>query len=665
MHGFISLSHPHINSPIVVMRWYHSLKLRAKLMVSFSLISCLALLIGATGITSLYIVDHGSAELYEHVVIPLTDIAEMAEGYQLKQVHLRDLIDATSPQEREAELQAIENIEDRLHDFTTEFEDHIRTPEVAETYAHYTSIAQRAKQLRKDIVRLSASPETLPEAIALLRGPVREISAAEVEALDQLEHQKRLFGANKQAVNDTVTRRAAFGIGAVLCIVLAIGLFLGNLIARQVGEPVHLLSEAAEKVADGDVDVQVEVDRSDEIGDLAHAFNAMVASLKANAKKIEDTTELAKRAQEAQDTAESQQAYLAKSVDQMLNAMRRFAEGDLTVQLHVENQDAIGELFNGFNQAVISLRHVLHDLSVAVTTTNQTVTDIVAAADQLAAASQEQSVQSGEVAAAVEQMTASIIENARGSNEATTVVRQSGQQATEGGAVVNHTVAKIREIADVFANSSASIERLNVSSQQIGTIVSLINEIAEQTNLLALNAAIEAARAGEHGRSFAVVADEVRGLASRTREATNEIAQMIETIQGETEGAVQAMVRGRHEVEAGMQLADNAGEALRNLVEGAQVTEQTVALIAAATEEQSATSEEIARNIEAMSMVASESAQEVNRIADATTSLQALTQEVESRLARFDFGSEVHQSSFLSGASDVASPRSSSLALAA
>lgn len=313
----------------------------------------------------------------------------------------------------------------------------------------------------------------------------------------------------------------------------------------------------------------------------------------------------------------------------LTHALHRLAERDFSVQLPTSDAHAFTPAYTAYNQAVVAQQRLHQDLQTALGATHQTAADIASATDQLAAASHEQSLQTEEVVAAVSEMTATIAENAANANQAATIARESGQEATSGGAIVEQTIAKIREIADVFTDSSASIAQLHDSSQQISQIVALITDIAEQTNLLALNAAIEAARAGEHGKSFAVVAGEVRGLASRTQEATTEIAQMIARIQGETTEAVRAMERGTQEVQEGLRLADATGTALQHIVDRAHATETTVIQIAAANEEQSATSDEIARNIGTIATVTSEASGEVARIAEAATSLRVLTEELQ------------------------------------
>lgn len=149
--------------------------------------------------------------------------------------------------------------------------------------------------------------------------------------------------------------------------------------------------------------------------------------------------------------------------------------------------------------------------------------------------------------------------------------------AADGGQAVINTIQGMESIRSGVFEAAQKINELGEKSHQIGEIVQVIDEIASQTNLLALNAAIEAARAGEHGKGFAVVADEVRKLAERSSGATQKIGQLISFIQGQTESAVEAIMRGTSDVEAGVQLADRAGVALSEIKEQITITGQEVA----------------------------------------------------------------------------------------
>ena len=176
---------------------------------------------------------------------------------------------------------------------------------------------------------------------------------------------------------------------------------------------------------------------------------------------------------------------------------------------------------------------------------------------------------------------------------------------------------------------------LGTSSKQIGEIVSVIDNIAEQTNLLALNAAIEAARASEQGRGFAVVADEVRKLAERTTKATAEISSTIKTIQTDIHKAVATMNEGTTEVEAGVKLANEAGQALRQVVEGSQKVTDMIMQIATAAEQQSSVSSEISGNVEKISNLSQENKAAASQTASAADDLLNLATGLQQMVSRF------------------------------
>ncbi|MEW6653613.1 MAG: HAMP domain-containing methyl-accepting chemotaxis protein, partial [Bacteroidota bacterium] len=335
-------------------------------------------------------------------------------------------------------------------------------------------------------------------------------------------------------------------------------------------------------------------------------------------------------------TIEEQHNYLSRSIDNILTEMDKFSQGDLTVQVIPERtNDEIGKLFLGFNTVVHNMNQILQAVTEAVHATASASNEISSSAEQMAAGTQEQSSQSREISLSVEEMTKTIFETTTIASKAANASKQSGNIAKEGGNDVEQTIYGMNRIADVVNKSAVTVQALGKNSDQIGEIVQVINDIADQTNLLALNAAIEAARAGEQGRGFAVVADEVRKLAERTSKATKEIAAMIKQIQKDTEDAVVSMKAGTQEVHKGKTLADKAGDSLKKIITYADDVVDMVNKVAASSEHQSLTAEQISKNIEGITTVTHESAQGVQQIAVAAEDLNRLTNNLQELVARF------------------------------
>ncbi len=335
------------------------------------------------------------------------------------------------------------------------------------------------------------------------------------------------------------------------------------------------------------------------------------------------------------------QNYLTRSTQNMLQAMDKFAGGDLTVKVIPEKEnDDIGKLFLGFNQSVQNIGNIIREVTEAVSATASASTQISASSEEMAAGAQEQSSQSQEVSTAVDQMTRTILDTTKNAGSTADQAKNAGQIAEDGGKVISETIEGMNRIAIVVTKAAETVQELGKSSDQIGEIVQVIDDIADQTNLLALNAAIEAARAGEQGRGFAVVADEVRKLAERTTKATKEIADMIKRIQKETKGAVESIQQGTAEAQKGKSLAAKAGESLKQIITGSSAVLDRATQVAAASEEQSATAEQISRNIEAINNVAQESAAGVQQIARAAEDLNRLTDNLQNLVSRFNIDSE-------------------------
>jgi methyl-accepting chemotaxis protein len=319
------------------------------------------------------------------------------------------------------------------------------------------------------------------------------------------------------------------------------------------------------------------------------------------------------------------------------------ARGDLSVEVPDLGNDEVGHLAQSFRTMVTNLRDTIGQVTEASAAVASACNQISSSTEEMAAGAQEQTSQATEVAGAVEEMTKTIIENSRNASNTVETAKHAKVAAEQGGEVVEETVVGMKRIAEVVQQSAGTVQELGKSSDQIGEIITVIDDIADQTNLLALNAAIEAARAGEQGRGFAVVADEVRKLAERTTKATKEIAGMIKRIQTDTQGAVSAMEEGTKQVSTGIALADKAGASLHEIVNVSQKVTDMVTQIAAASEQQSKASEQISRNVEGISNVTNESAMGVQQIAQAAEDLNRLTENLQTLVGRFKLGSTKHK----------------------
>ncbi len=311
------------------------------------------------------------------------------------------------------------------------------------------------------------------------------------------------------------------------------------------------------------------------------------------------------------------------------------ATGDLSLRISYEERNEVGEMCHAFNtfmekfHTIVTRIHATsRQLAAAAGALNGAYGTMVANANDVAA-------QAAAVAVASEEMTATSHNVSSSCSCAAQSSEQASGSAQTGAGVVRETVSVMNLIAERVRNSALSVDALVAKSDQIGAIVSTIEDIADQTNLLALNAAIEAARAGEQGRGFAVVADEVRALAERTTRATREIGDMIGAIQKETKGAVQSMEEGVNEVERGTQEAAKSGEALQDILNQIQDVSLQVTQIATAAEQQSATSNDISGNIHTITGMMQVTVEVVTESARTATGLAALSDDLQHLVDQF------------------------------
>ncbi|MEN5094712.1 methyl-accepting chemotaxis protein [Pseudomonas protegens] len=326
---------------------------------------------------------------------------------------------------------------------------------------------------------------------------------------------------------------------------------------------------------------------------------------------------------------------LVGRIRQAVEVAKAIAAGRLDSSISTTGRDEVSNLLQAFAAMQERLRTMISQIKLGADQLVSASQSISSASLQLSASAQEQSHSASSMAATVEELTVSINHVADNAGDAHALSSESGRQSEEGGSVIQDTLGSMRLIAETVQASASQIGELGQHAEQISSIVSVIKGIAEQTNLLALNAAIEAARAGEQGRGFAVVADEVRLLAQRTANSTQEITEMVDKIQMGTREAVSSMDVGVNQVKSGVELAQQAGEAIVNIRTSSGNVVRVVDQISLALREQTAASQDVARNVERIAQMSQQNSQAVEETTETARSLQQLAQNLEQQVNVF------------------------------
>lgn len=323
-----------------------------------------------------------------------------------------------------------------------------------------------------------------------------------------------------------------------------------------------------------------------------------------------------------------------QAIMRLLDEISSLGEGDLTVKASV-TEDMTGAIADAINYAVDELRHLvttINDTSgkvaVSAQETQATAIQLAEAAGHQANEITSASDRIGEIATSIEQVS-------RNSSESADVAQRSVVIATEGAGVVRQTIQGMDQIRDQIQETSKRIKRLGESSQEIGSIVELINDISEQTNILALNAAVQAASAGEAGRGFAVVADEVQRLAERTSGATRRIEGLVQAIQADTNEAVSSMEQTTAEVVSGARLAEDAGTALTEIERVSNALNTLIKNISIAAHQQAAAATDITQTMGVIRQITGQTSQGAGQTAESLGQLNQLAAELRRSVADF------------------------------
>ena len=385
-------------------------------------------------------------------------------------------------------------------------------------------------------------------------------------------------------------RHMRITLAIVLVVALALVLGMIYMMCTAIFKPLRVLANASEEIADGNIrQFNMDYEANDEIGRLCTAFVQMTEHLKSLLEQIQSS---------------SQQVSAASN-----------------------------DLSDGSDQCAETITHVAGKVSDIAGAAQQQNDTMIAVVDQ------------------IRNMTDNVSSIASSAERMSSASANAGEAANKGEASIKRAVSQMNQISTTVEQSAGAVANLGVRSQEIGEIINTISGIADQTNLLALNAAIEAARAGEHGRGFAVVADEVRKLAEQSSEAAAEVASIIQAIQSETQKAVNSMNEGTAAVRTGSEVVAEAGTQFQQIVDNVNEVD---ALIKEAAKAANATADSsmavlnsaenveqvtktVTASIDAISSATEEQSATMEEIAASTRNLSDLADELQRELKKFRF----------------------------
>ena len=424
----------------------------------------------------------------------------------------------------------------------------------------YETIAEKSIQAKR---------ENNLEMVALYMKQAGQSFKAANVATEELVKAIQEFVKNEERRLDAEKKQTQLIVIGVNILITIVGVVIGLWISRKIAKPLALVTDAAAKIANGDLtQPPLFIASNDEVGQLSQSFNQMTVQLRQLISKLSISAE-----------------NMAASSEQMT------ASADQSAQASTQVAISISDIAQGSQQQLS-----------AVTRTSAVVQNMSASVQQIAATA----------------------------NEVATSSSRAAITAQTGTASIENAVSQMRKIEQTVASSAQLVTVLGGRSQEIGQIVDTISGIARQTNLLALNAAIEAARAGEQGRGFAVVAEEVRKLAEQSQGAAKQISILISQIQGETNNAVAAMTAGSREVQLGAEIVTTSGKAFTDIVLAVSDVSAQIAEISTAIQELADGSQQIVDSVNEIDQISKSTASETETVSAATEEQSASMEEIAS-----------------------------------
>ena len=579
-----------------------------------------------------------SKDALERIALLKSDIYQL-QGEALSYMHERD------PGSSQALL---EKINDHTDDIDFKYDDVlelIESSEKREALIKAAAIWEDYKKTLLEEIIPSVQRQELNQAVILTNGiQAQRFSSFSSTVATMVDALRRDVYHIEKEVSGTIRSKMVV-TGLVTLLLISVIAVLSIVITESVTRPIRQCVEFAKSVAAGTLSRRLELKACGEVGDLAAAMNAMAENLHNIASRLNAATDE------------------LTSIDQNIEKAARQVVGATRIQ-----EQAVSDT----SQTVIQINASVRDISQGVDQLSGSAAETSSSILQMAASIEEVALNTDKLGQSVDEVSSSVIEMAAsikgiGTNivnlldasittassiaEMDATIRQVEKNAIETAAIsetvkadaanglktVQETITGMQEIRRAAHTTAEVVEHLSLRANDIGAILSVIDEVAEQTNLLALNAAIIAAQAGDHGKGFAVVADEIKELAERTSSSTREIAAVITGVQEDTGRAVAAINQAELAICAGEELSERSGAALEQIVQGVQQAGLQISAIARATVEQAKGSqsiriamEQVEEMVEQMATSAREHSRGNELITTAVERMREMTSQVRS-----------------------------------